>query len=40
MPPRDPGEDGEDGSVIVGKIIEKDQYAFGFDAQTREYAPI
>src|SRR5467141_3540907 len=25
---------GEDGSVIVGKILEKDQYAFGFDAQT------
>src|SRR5207248_1687265 len=23
---------GEDGSVIVGKILEKDQYAFGFDA--------
>ena len=29
---------GEDGSVIVGKIIEKDQYAYGFDAQTGEYA--
>src|SRR6266540_3485503 len=28
---------GEDGSVIVGKILEKDQYAFGFDAQTAEY---
>src|SRR5262249_55216130 len=28
---------GEDGSVIVGKILEKDQYAFGFDAQTGEY---
>src|SRR3974377_1755723 len=28
---------GEDGSVIVGKILEKDQYAFGFDAQTSEY---
>ena len=25
---------GEDGSVIVGKIGEKDQYNFGFDAQT------
>src|SRR6266487_621835 len=24
---------GEDGSVIVGKILEKDQYAYGFDAQ-------
>jgi len=28
---------GEDGSVIVGKILEKDQYAHGFDAQTGEY---
>src|SRR5215211_7472013 len=28
---------GEDGSVIVGKILEKDQYAYGFDAQTAEY---
>lgn len=28
---------GEDGSVIVGKILEKDTYAFGFDAQTGEY---
>ncbi len=28
---------GEDGSVIVGKIMEKDQYAFGFDAQSGEY---
>src|SRR5579862_6678687 len=28
---------GEDGSVIVGKILEKDQYAFGFDAQDAEY---
>src|SRR5205814_232728 len=24
---------GEDGSVIVGKILEKDQYTYGFDAQ-------
>src|SRR5213080_998611 len=24
---------GEDGSIIVGKILEKDQYAYGFDAQ-------
>jgi len=29
---------GEDGSVIVGKILEKDQYAYGFDSQTGEYA--
>jgi chaperonin GroEL len=28
---------GEDGSVVVGKILEKDQYAFGFDAQTGDY---
>ena len=28
---------GEDGSVIVGKIMEKDQYNFGFDAQNGEY---
>src|SRR5205085_9130631 len=28
---------GEDSSVIVGKILEKDQYAYGFDAQTGEY---
>jgi chaperonin GroEL len=28
---------GEDGSVIVGKIMEKDQYGFGFDAQTGDY---
>src|SRR5262249_26240531 len=28
---------GEDGSVVVGKVLEKDTYAFGFDAQTGEY---
>ena len=28
---------GEDGSVIVGKILEKDQYGYGFDAQMGEY---
>ena len=28
---------GEDGSVIIGKILEKDQYSFGFDSQTGEY---
>ena len=28
---------GEDGSVIVGKILEKDQYSYGFDAQNNEY---
>ena len=26
---------GADGSVVVGKIMEKDQYSYGFDAQTR-----
>ena len=31
---------GEDGSVIVGKILEKDQYAFGFDAQDAEYTDL
>ena len=28
---------GEDGSVIVGKILEKDQYSYGFDSQSGEY---
>jgi chaperonin GroEL len=28
---------GDDGSVVVGKILEKDTYAFGYDAQTGEY---
>src|SRR5215218_6825799 len=28
---------GEDGSVIIGKILEKDQYAYGFDSQIGEY---
>lgn len=28
---------GEDGSVIVGKVLEKDQYNYGFDAQGGEY---
>src|SRR5215467_13687101 len=28
---------GEDGSVIVGKILEKEQYAYGFDSQNGEY---
>src|SRR5450432_1820544 len=28
---------GEDGSVIVGKILEKDQYNWGYDAQAGEY---
>src|SRR5947209_4432489 len=28
---------GEDGSIIVGKVLEKDQYSSGFDAQNGEY---
>jgi chaperonin GroEL len=28
---------GDDGSIVVGKILEKDQYNFGYDAQTGEY---
>ena len=28
---------GEDGSIVVGKILEKDTYGFGYDAQTGEY---
>jgi len=27
----------KNGSVIVGKILEKDQYSYGFDSQTGEY---
>ena len=28
---------GEDGSLVVGKIMEKDTYTFGFDAQSGEF---
>jgi chaperonin GroEL len=28
---------GEDGSVVVGKILDKETYNYGFDAQTGEY---
>jgi len=28
---------GEDGSIIVGKILDKDQYSYGLDAQSGEY---
>ena len=31
---------GEDGSVIVGKILEKDEYNYGFDAQAGEYGDL
>src|SRR5579885_1485867 len=27
---------GDDGSVVIGKILEKDQYTYGYDAQTGE----
>jgi len=29
---------GEDGAVVVGKIVEKDDYAFGYNATTGEYS--
>jgi chaperonin GroEL len=28
---------GADGSVVIGKILDKDQYSYGFDAQAGEY---
>jgi len=28
---------GEDGSIVVGKILDKDSYGYGFDAQTGEF---
>ena len=28
---------GDDGSIVIGKILEKETYAFGYDAQTGEY---
>jgi chaperonin GroEL len=28
---------GEDGSVIIGKVLEDKHYAYGFDSQTGEY---
>ena len=28
---------GEDGSIVIGKILEKDTYGFGFEAQAGEY---
>ena len=31
---------GEDGSVIIGKILEKDQHGYGFDAQDGDYADL
>ena len=31
---------GEDGSAVVGKILNKDTYAYGFDAQTGEFGDL
>ncbi len=31
---------GEDGAVVVGKIVDKDVYAFGFNAATGEYGDL
>jgi chaperonin GroEL len=31
---------GEDGSVIVGKVLENASYAFGFDSQTGTYGDL
>ncbi len=31
---------GDDGSVVVGKILEKEQYNWGYDAQTGEYGDL
>ena len=31
---------GEDGSVVVGKILERDIYSYGFDAQTGEFGDL
>jgi chaperonin GroEL len=31
---------GDDGSVVVGKILEKTDYAFGYDAQTGSYCDL
>ena len=28
---------GDDGSIVVGKILDKDTYAYGYDAQSGEY---
>jgi len=31
---------GEDGAVIVGKILENDKYSYGYNAQTNEYGDL
>jgi hypothetical protein len=30
-------DSGEDGSIVVGKILEHETYGYGFDAQTGEF---
>ena len=38
MPLRQIAENaGEDGAVIAGKVLDKDDYNWGFDAQTEEF---
>ena len=31
---------GEDGSIVIGKVLENDNYAYGFDAQTGEFGDL
>ena len=31
---------GEDGSVVVGKILENDKYSYGYNAQTGEFGDL
>ena len=31
---------GEDGSIVIGKILDKDNYGYGFDAQTGEFGDL
>jgi chaperonin GroEL len=31
---------GDDGSVVVGKILEKEQYSYGYDAQSGDYVDL
>src|SRR5262249_8983413 len=31
---------GEDGSVVIGKILDHETYTYGFDAQTGEFADL
>ena len=31
---------GEDGSIVVGRILENDTYTYGFDAQTGEFGDL